>query len=178
MPKGIRKGKSPEKITTHLATPDQYDYYKDNNFKSKDSSYYITRTQYTAFLKLFFDRIIDKIIYENYEFKIPSRLGKMYIRKYSSKPRLDENGKLVANLPIDWNSTIKLWNKDKEARDKKILVKHLNKHSDGYVYKFYFIRGTSSVKNRYMWWFKPTRQNKLKLKSAITKGTVNFFEIK
>jgi hypothetical protein len=177
MPKGARKGKSKQLVTADIGTADFYKYYKENNFKNKDSKYYIDRTTYVKFMKLFFDGIIEKMIYENFEFKTPCKLGRFRIHKYKVKYKFNEEGKQIANIPVDWNKTLELWKNKPEAKEKNVLIRHLNKHSNGYVYKYYYMKNTSTVTNRYMWWFKPTRTNKIKLKEAINKGTINFFEL-
>lgn len=170
MPKGARNGKSEEVIKSHLTSADYWKHYKDVNFgRNWDSRFAIDKTTYTKFLKIFFDEMIDKIIYENYEWSLPFRLGRIFIRKFQTKVKIEE-GKVINNYPPDWNATLALWERDEEARENKTVVKHLNKGTSGYVYRFMYSKRTANYKNKYAWWFKPTRQNKMKLKSAINQG--------
>lgn len=41
-------------------------------------------------------------------------MGRLEIRKYDARITLQE-GKVVTNLPIDWDKTLKLWSEDEEA---------------------------------------------------------------
>lgn len=176
MPKGARKGKSEEKIKTHINSPETYKYYKDNNFgRNRSSEFYVSKTLYGKFLKMFFEEIMNKVIYDNYEFKMPYRIGTLFIRKQKPSVKIID-GKIRSSYPVDWNETLKLWDRDKEAKDKKIIVKNLNKHTNGYSFKIVYSRQLANYKNKYAWWFVPTRQHKLKLKNASKSGKVDYYE--
>lgn len=172
-----RKGKSKEKVKIDIHTEDFFNYYKKYTFDgNSESKFFLTPKQYGAFIKTVFDELTDKIIYENYEFKVPYKMGTICIRKYQKKIKIVD-GKVQNNFPVDWNETLKLWERDEEAKRKKVLVKHLNKHSDGFIYKWQWIRNRADIPNRHYWYFRPTRTNKLKLKSAINKGMVDFYNL-
>lgn len=44
--------------------------------------------------------------------RLPERMGEIELRKYNSFIRLDDQGKIKTNLPIDWESTMELWYND------------------------------------------------------------------
>lgn len=170
-----RQGKSKEKIKIDVHTKDFYEYYKEHTFDGNiESVFYLTPREYGKFVRMFFEELSEAIIQENYEFPVPHRLGQISIRKYKSQIKI-EDGKVVNNLPVDWNATLKLWEQDKEAKEKKILVKHLNKHSDGYIAKWIWLKSKINAKAKYNWWFRPTRTNKVKLASAIRNKKADFY---
>lgn len=176
MPKGIRKGKSEEKIKTHVAIPEQYKYYKNNNFETKDSFYYVSKTTYTKFLKVFFSKVVDAIITEGFEFVMPFRTGILAIRKYQQTLRYDNNGKVnLNNLPVNWNATLNLWEQDEEAKKQKKLIRYLNE--DREIYNYRYIKKTANFKNKHYIGFRATRENKIKLKNAIKNNLVNCFNL-
>lgn len=172
-----RQGKSKEKIKIDIHTEDFFNYYKKHTFDDNaESKFYLTPKQYGAFIKTYFDELTDKMIFENYHFNIPYRMGTLSIRKYQRGIKIVD-GKVRDNFPVDWNETLKLWERDEEAKEKKVLVKHLNKHSDGYVYKWIWNRQKMNTPNHMKWYFRPTRTNKLKLKAAINSKMVDFYDL-
>jgi hypothetical protein len=169
-----RQGKSKEKIKSDINLPEQYKYYINNNCENKESSFYVTRTQYSNFLKSLFSLMINNMIHKNDEYQLPYRLGSLCIRKYVQKVKIID-GKLVSNFPVDWNSTLKLWEEDEESKKEKKLIRHINKNKE--VYRYIYIKGMANYTNKKFYKFKPTRTNKLKLKTAIENGTVDFYNL-
>lgn len=169
-----REGKSKEKIKSHINTPEQYKYYINENCESKESLFYIDKKTYTSFLKSFFDEFVDAMIYENKEFNLPYRTGLMCIRKYQQKVKIVD-GKVINKLPVDYNATLKLWEEDPEAKEKKQLVRHLNKNR--MLYRFVVYKSKARFKNKEYYWFKPTRTNKLKLKDAIKNNMIEVYNL-
>jgi len=53
---------------------------------------------------------------------LPHRMGKLEVRKYEPYVKLINN-EVVTNRPVDWNKTLELWYNNKEAKDKKLLIK-------------------------------------------------------
>jgi hypothetical protein len=49
-------------------------------------------------------------------------MGTLEIRKKPARVSIVD-GKLVTNLPIDWDATLKLWYEDKESFENKTLVR-------------------------------------------------------
>lgn len=90
-------------------------------------------------------KIIDKIIFDNFEFNIPN-LGTLALKKKKIRKFID--GKFNKHLSVDWAATLK--------HGKKIY--HLNEHTDGYKYLLYFTQSIK-FKNRNYYRFKIARQN-------------------
>lgn len=176
----INKGKGTEKLESHYNLPHYYDFYRESTFKNDwNHPYYIKRSLYNKILKEYYKEISRMIIYENYEYKLPSRLGVICIRKYKPLNKI-ENGELINKLPVDIGATMKLWNSNEEARKKKILLRHLNKHTDGYVAKFFLIKHTANFKNKSLYNFTATRTNKREVTVALKnpKLKIDYFKLK
>lgn len=149
---------------------DRYNYYR-KTIKDKDKRYKIDILKWGDILREFNTIVVDKIINDSYEFKMPCNLGYLRIKKVKQKFKTDENGKIITrNLCPDWKKTKELWNKDPIAKKNKKLIYHLNKHSSSYYYKWYWDRITSTVKNQSLYKFIPVRQNKKDLAKAVFRG--------
>ena len=85
--------------------------------------------------------IIDEILINSEEMRLPYRLGTIRIKK--SKMKYDDKNK----LKIDWAASRKLGKR----------IYHLNDHTGGYKYRFYWTKGI--VKNITAYSFIPTRTN-------------------
>ena len=64
-------------------------------------------------------KIIDRVIFDNFEFVIPS-LGTLSLKKKKIRKFID--GKFNKHLSVDWKSTLE--------HGKRIY--HMNEHTDGY----------------------------------------------
>ena len=85
--------------------------------------------------------LIDEILVNSEEMRLPYRLGTIRIKK--SKMKYDDKNK----LKIDWAASRKLGKR----------IYHLNDHTGGYKYRFYWTKGI--VKNITAYSFIPTRTN-------------------
>lgn len=90
-------------------------------------------------------KVIDRIIFDNFEFNI-SGLGKLSLKKRKIRKFID--GKFNKRLAVDW----------KESKKYGKRIYHLNEHSGGYKYLFYFEQ-SKVLKNRTYYTFKVARQN-------------------
>ena len=120
--KQIKKVDAPrkQKMTNSYAKYDYWRYYSHNKPKGKK---FIMSS--SAFYK-----IIEAVSVEfatlfatTGELHLPNGMGRLEMSAFESEPKLDANGNLKFNAPIDWNSTLKLWYEDKEAREEKIVIR-------------------------------------------------------
>lgn len=137
-------------------------FYKDylEKTKDKDKKYKVTSGQYSKVIKMAHDLIAKGIIEDNFIFSPPYLKCRIRIKKYKQPVKFDENGKIIkSNLPVNWKATKEYWEKNPIAKEKKILIYHLNDHSDGYRYRFSkFLRKDSNANLRY-YNFKPSRRH-------------------
>jgi len=109
---------------------------------------------------------MDLVIEHNIIFYMPILELELFIKKDKRKPKI-VNGKLVNNIPIDWKATNELWEKDSEAKEKKILVRYNNSHTSGYVFRIYCKKFKSKVKKKNLYKFKPSRNFQRSLSKRI-----------
>lgn len=139
---------------------DYYRYYKKNNEKPLDY------TTYSDIISKYNKSVIDLMLNNSLEYRVPVLNFLFTIRKDERKPQI-KNGKLHNNRPIDFKRTMDLWASDEEARNKKILLRFNNNHSSGYVYRIYCKKHESSIKNKKYYKFTPSREFKRGLASRI-----------
>lgn len=175
----MSKGKQTEKIKADYNTDDYFKHYKHKHcLRQPDSIYYISQSTYTKVLKAFFQLMMNEQIYQGNDFILPYNMGVVSIRKVISKVKLDSDGKLINHLPIDFGATNKLWAANPEAKDNKVLIRHLNKHTNGYVFKFMYNKNKSRFKNKTAYRFEPTRTHKRMLAKLVkgSKHTIDFLK--
>lgn len=141
---------------------DLYLIYQKDVMKDLCLSY----REYSDLLNMFNKELINSIIYESADIKLP-HLGNIRIRK--TKVNLTKLNKLLPN----WEATNKLWAENPEAKEKKQLVFHLNEHRGGYKYKIYWDKTKVRLKNKSFYYFIPARE----FKRDLAKVLKNNFEI-
>jgi len=174
------KGKQEEKIKAHYNTGEYYKYYKEKHFgRNKSSKYYVDKQLYTKVLKDFFDLVVEDLIMNGSEFILPSNMGKIQIRKYKATLKMGEDGKLINHLPVDYGATNKLRASNPEAAKNKVVIRHLNKHTDGYTFRYIYIKNKARYKNKSAYSFKMTRTNKLKVTNSVRiyKKKIDFLKL-
>jgi hypothetical protein len=137
------------------------DYYK---FYTKNNK--ITKDIYSKIITEYNNEIINLIIEDNMIYQIPFLGFEIVIKKDKRKPKI-VNGKLISNIPIDFKATKELWASNPECKEKKLLVRHNNSHSSGYVFRIYCKKFKSQLKNRSLLKFKPNRKFQRQLSARI-----------
>jgi len=135
-------------IAADYTTKDCYKLYKKNVDKALQVDYSL----YMDIIKSFNKSLRDKILYNASEVKLPCNLGRMRIKKF--KLKLNKWNKLRP----DWEKTLKLWERNPEAKEEKKLVFHLNEHRAGYAYRVYWDKRKCKVKNNRFYHFTPSRK--------------------
>lgn len=179
-----RRGRGRHKANFTLK--DVYKYYIENiikDYKSKltgevkKSPYSITRSTFTGICKRFNELLVEALVMENFEFFIPYRQGTLSIIKRKTSIYYDENGNLKSNLRVDYQATRKLWKEDLKAFLERKRVYHLNEHTDGYNYGFYWRKTYSKVPQGAVYSFKPVRGMARFLAKAVKENPkLDYFE--
>jgi len=167
-----------------LANYKTYDIYK--HYRTKHGNDAVDRKTFMKVLKDILPQLILLMIYENFEFSIPARLGTLRIKKKLVEPKLDENGDLdVRSLSINYKKTKELWTKlypdktpeeIKEIKDKP-LVRELNEHTDGYRFIWYWDRLTCNIPNQSAYSLDMTRTYDRQLSNAAkTIKNLDYYE--
>ena len=162
------KKRSAGKLKTDITTKDLYKSYL-KNLKPVESitggmtlgSYNISEKTYSNILKDLNLMIVQAIILENFEFKLPYGLGMLSMVQKAIKYKLDDNGELLTKyLSVDYKATKDLWSKDNEARIKKNLVFHTNDHTNGNRVSYRWSKKNCKVAGLQVYFFVPCRKVK------------------
>lgn len=139
-------------IIADYGMKDYYKFYKEQYPDSK-----ITKFQYNKIVGEINLQIIELMLNEGFEYKLPHINSTLIIRKDKRKPTI-KNGKVINNSPVDWVTTKKLWEEDPETKERKILVRFTNSHTSGYVFRIYMKKFGATIKNRSYYKYKPSRR--------------------
>jgi len=141
---------------------DSYKLYRVNGGKVNRIDYLKITAAYCRFL-------IKKII-EGHTVTLPFRMGYLSIQGRKQNIQIDkETGKLKGLAP-DWVKTKKLWDTNEEAKLNKKIIYHLNPHSNNYRYKFFWSKKNILTKNKIMYSFRASRENKRTVSKEIFSG--------
>lgn len=99
---------------------------------------------------------------------LPSRMGTLELRKYNVGAKM-VNGHLRVTYPIDWESTIRLWFEDEEAKKKKVLVRFEN----GTMYNVKYNKYKANYNNKSFYQFTLNRNIRRALARNINNGSVD-----
>ena len=164
-----------------------YCYYKEkvagiDGLRQADVDY----STYCSVIREFNSKLVNGLICETLEFKIPFRMGKFRIKKFKQKIKLDSNGDVdKKNLPVDWEKTKEMWRKiypeltksEIEAIPKKKVIYHLNEHTAGYRCILFWDRINCNVINNRVYSATFTFTNRRKLAYMLkTDCKINYYE--
>jgi hypothetical protein len=154
-------GRGKNKIQDPYTMPDMYKDYL--NKIDKNTPYDISYSLYRDIVSLYNKKIYDKLL-EGFNVILPYKLGSVQIIKKRMYFKTQQNKK----LGIDWENTNKYGK----------LIHHLNEHSDGYKFLFFWDRYKKmSTPNSKYYKLIPTRTLKRELASIIKKDKKDYFEI-
>lgn len=169
------------KIEIHAGIAEFYKYFEAKN------TFDVASQVFNKVLGELNQAIAEAIMYENYEFKMPGRLGFISVIKKKHKLKLDENGKVDTRyLPVDFQKTRELWKKIYPGKTETEImlipdrkrVFYQNKHSDGFIYSWFYNKYTSNATNKSVYYFKPTRTHQRALAKHVKSEDFdgNYFE--
>lgn len=149
---------------------DIYRYYKSISENP------VSKQVFVAAWKDFADLITDDIV-AGKDFVMPFRIGILGIRKRKIQVKLNPDGTIDKRyLRPDWKTTKELWERDNEAKKRKQIVFHLNKHFGGFNCKWFWDKSTCCIVNQTAYSLVMSRDNKRKLAKAIFTGEVDYYE--
>ena len=103
-------------------------------------------------------RIVLNIIMRNCIKKLPKQIELI-------------NNKIQTNLPIDWDTTLKLWASDKEAYDNKTLIRL----EEAEIFRVFYDKSKALYNNKSFYSFNLNRVVKLSLKRKLKEGVLDAF---
>lgn len=158
------------RIRNSLGVYDGYKYYRKN--KPKDKKYILTESQYFSIIRQVNNLLAEEIIKGN-DVALPHRMGTIELRKFDKSVRIDDDGKIITNLPVDWNSTLKLWYEDEESYRKKTLIRM----DENELYKIVWNKDTANFNNKSFYEFVFNKDLKIRLKHNIKEGLIDAFNM-
>lgn len=136
-------------------------YYVDYIWKRLNKKYGLTYPQISAIIKGYHqlareDLALGEPVY------LKNRLGNLRLTKEKREIRVDEEGNIINNLPINLPETLKLWKAKPELKQKK-FIRFINKHSDGYLFRlsYQISKANYKYKNIYNFRYNATLKKKL-----------------
>lgn len=150
------------KITASLGMREAFRYYTKHS-KSLDEK---------TFRKTI--RLINTYLQEQLtlgeDINLPQRMGTLELRKFKTRVSFS-NGKMITNLPIDWDETLKLWYEDPVSMKQKTKVRMEVPE----VFRVFYKKGSANYNNKSFFTFQSCRDLKQKLKTNINNGKVDAF---
>lgn len=147
------------------------EFYKE--FKERYPKYNISYKEYVSILKYYNLQIANHVLDTGQKIKLPWGIGELCINKYKRKVyKIDSKGEKVYNYKIDFQ-------KSKELGKK---VYHLNLHTDGYQYHWFWSTTTSKIKYARIWSLTMAREHsrelvrRLKLPTSQYKDLYRMFQ--
>ena len=107
------------KVSGSLGVYDAYKYIRKN--KWFDIGRPLTEHEFYSIIRRVNNYLAEELL-KGHDISLPHRMGRLELRKYDAKIYLKDN-KVVTNLPIDWDKTLRLWYEDKESYDNRTLVR-------------------------------------------------------
>ena len=147
------------KVQVGYTLPKMYEsYIKDVEV---GSPYDVPYSTYVRITTSYIKKLVERL-FEGFKVTLPYRLGYIQI----VKKKMYFKSQLTKGKGIDWEATNKYGK----------VIHHLNEHSGGYKYLYYWDRRGSKVKNINSYRFIPTRTLKRTLASLIKKDKKDYFE--
>lgn len=161
-------GPRKHKINNSFGVYDAYKFIRKNKWFdiggpiSEHDFYSIIRT---------INNYLAELLSRGHDINLPCQMGRLEIRKYDAKITL-QGDRVITNLPIDWNKTLKLWSEDEDAYKERTLIKMEEKE----IFKVYYNRGKANYTNKSFFAFDINRELKKKLNHRIKEGRLDAFK--
>lgn len=164
------KGPRKHKIHNSYGVYDSYKYIRKN--KWMEIGHPVTEHDFYRVIREVNNNLAYLLSY-GVDISLPHHMGRLEVRKYDANIHI-KDGKVITNLPIDWDRTLKLWSEDEKAYEERVLVKMEEKE----IFKVYYNRGKAIYNNKGFFDFKVNRDLKKKLKYNIKTGCVDAYKLK
>lgn len=149
------------------------DYY--NHFIKTTGHTEISRVLFGKIMREFNSFVRDRISTKGAEYFMPCRTGKIELRKVKKEVKIDDDGNIINNLPINWKASRELWAESESARRKKTKIRYTNEHTEGHTFRIFYRRSKANYKNKSIYKMRFNRQLKRQLSKAIFAGKIDAF---
>lgn len=163
------KGPRKHKISNSIGVYDIYKYIRRNKWFNIGKP--VSEHDFYSIIRTVNNHLAD-LLSNGHDVLLPSNMGRLEIRKYDAKITL-QGDKLITNLPIDWDRTLKLWSEDEEAYQNRTLIKMEEKE----IFKVYYNKGKANYTNKSFFAFDINRELKKKLKKNIKERRIDAYKL-
>lgn len=160
---GLNKSRI-HKVTNSYGVFDAFKYYR--KIRPKDSKYVLTDSQYFSIIRSI-NKLLAEQLLSGEEVKFPERMGKLELRKFPTTLKIVD-GKLINKLPIDWDTTLRLWAEDEEVYEARTLIRFESKETFRIIYN----KSKANYPNKSYYEFNANRELKQKLKERIKENKI------
>lgn len=156
------------KVTNSIGVYSAYKWIRKNSWLNIGRC--LTEHEFYSIIRRVNNYLAEELL-KGHDINLPHRMGRLELRKYDAKIYLKDN-KVVTNLPIDWDKTLRLWYEDKESYDNRTLVRMEEKE----VFKIHYNRSKADYNNQTFYEFNPNRELRKELKKRIKDGKIDAFK--
>lgn len=157
-------------IKSDYGSNDYFLFFKRNNPKSE-----VLRKDYGSIIKEFNSHLRDGLSDKGADIVMPSRLGRVELRKIKTSVTIGPDGEIVNNLPTNWKATRELWKDNPVAKENNVKIRFTNEHTDGYTFKISYLKSGANYKNKTMYKLRFNRLLKRNLSKSIFEGKIDAF---
>lgn len=159
------------RVKADFGSGDFYKHFASDPTLEKE----VPRAVYGEVLREFNGHVRDRISTKGAEYFFPCKLGKVELRKVKSEVKIDDEGNITNNLPINWKATRELWDENERAREKKTKIRYTNEHTDGHTFRIFYKRSKANFKNKSIYKMRFNRDLKRQLSRSIFAGLIDAF---
>ena len=163
--------KRSHRVKSDYGLPDYYKFFVKQKKENKE----ISKSTYNNVIKEFNSYVRDRISEKGAEYTFPKKLGSVEIKKIKPSLSIDEEGKVVNKLPINWKATRELWKTNESAKEKKTKIRYINEHTKGYTFRLYYKKKRANYKNKSIYKMQFNRDLKRSLSKSIFAGRIDAF---
>lgn len=120
-----------------------------------------------------YNKFLMEKVFKGFEVTLPCKLGTFQI--IGTRHEISFNEKGEPNLAPDWVKTKELWEKCPECKEKKQRIFHTNDHTEGVRYKLHWSKKRVLIRNKSLFSFRLTRDNKRKIHSKVVDENKEYF---
>lgn len=160
------------RVKCHFGKEDYYKHYK------KTSKNPLSKELWNAILMDYLSGVSELISQKGMAYTMPSRMGLLEIRKAKREVSIDKDGNVKNTFHINWKATKELWATNERARDEKIKIRYVNKHTDGYSFEIKYIKNLATYKNKSVYKMMVNREMRRSMAKPIINKELDAFLIK
>ena len=167
-----------------------YIYYRSilrmKGYLDKKSEFNVTFKEFYTVIGKFNVKVKNALIYDSWIFRMPYRLGILYIKKIKMEFRLNADGSVdKRGLVPDWPKTWKLWAKlypglskaELKKIENKKMVFCMNEHTSGYKFVLHWEKKYCNIPNNGPYAFIFAKDNRRELASVLKSNpNITYYE--